>query len=208
MPKMSKHAYMCKRRTNLLNTSKCAHFFQWGSSKREMLTVYSVYFIHCSVESIWTNIFHISHPSIHWAHPFPAIPLLVPTCQSQSLITPQQSSVSMIYSPCLLYWSRTLPSMHAQHHTPTRLFSPALSMCCSLLAHCAALPPGPSHTLTQSPFCLLSTSMLQNLTVKTNPYPANKLKTKAVPQKAFYLMSIFAVALAIPHLLWAFLQMK
>lgn len=159
----------------------CSFLSKGIFQKREILTVYSVCFNHCPVESIWSNIFHVSHPSIHRACPFPAIPLLVPTCQSQSPITPLQSSDSMIYSPCPLYSSRTLPSMHAQHHIPTCHLSPVLSMCCSLLAHCAALPPGPSHTLTQSLFCLLSTSILQNLTVKTNPYPANKLKTKAVP---------------------------
>jgi len=48
-------------------------------------------------------------------------------------------------------------------------------------ALCDALPPIHSRTHTQSAFCLLSTSILQNLTIKTNPYPANKLKTKAVP---------------------------
>lgn len=61
--------------------------------------------------------------------------------------------------------------------------SPQHSPCAavSFLAHRAALPPwSQQHTHTK-PLLPIKHFILQNLTIKTNPYPANKLKTKAVP---------------------------
>lgn len=161
----------------------CLFLLKGIFQKRATITVYSVCFTHCSVENIWSNIFPISYASIHRACPFPAIPLLVPTCQSQSLITPLQFSDSVIYSPWLpkQIQDPAFCACPAPHSYLPPLPS-TLHVLQSLSLHTVLpFPPSPSSTLIQSPFCLLSTSILQNLTIKTNPYPANKLKTKAVP---------------------------
>lgn len=76
--------------------------------------------------------------------------------------------------PCLLCMpSITLLLATSPQHSPCAAVS--------FLAHRAALPPwSQQHTHTK-PLLPIKHFILQNLTIKTNPYPANKLKTKAVP---------------------------
>lgn len=165
---MSMHAYMCKRRTYLLNT--CSVLI---SSKADLSEKKNTNSISCMLHPLPCRKYMIKHfphfipfnsqsrsiccsPS-----PGPYMPISVPNYPSEILRLGDLLSLPPILT-------RTLPSMHAQHHTPTCHLSPALSMCCSLHV-LLPFPPSCSHTLIKSPFCLLSTSSLQNLTIKSNP---------------------------------------